>query len=97
MQIVIKIDDRAWMDEKSIREVAFEYEKGCGFDRAIREGLRQAIVLPKGHGRIGDIDELMDIIGLEDNEENRENNLAELITLEDIDRLNVLIEADEEG
>ena len=58
MQIVIEIDEREWMDEKSIREVAFEYKKGSGFDRAIREGLRQAIVLPKGHGRLIDADEL---------------------------------------
>lgn len=58
MQIVIEIDEREWMDEKNIREVAFEYKKGSGFDRAIREGLRQAIVLPKGHGRLIDADEL---------------------------------------
>lgn len=54
VQIVIEIDDKAWMNEKSIREVAFEYEKGCAFDRAIREGLKQAIVLPKNHGRLID-------------------------------------------
>ena len=59
MQIVIEIDEREWMDEKSIREVAFEYKKGSGFDRAIREGLRQAIVLPKGHGRLIDADKLV--------------------------------------
>lgn len=58
MQIVIDIDEREWMDEKSIREVAFEYKKGSGFDRAIREGLRQAIVLPKGHGRLIDADDI---------------------------------------
>lgn len=60
MQIVIEIDEREWMDEKSIREVAFEYKKGSGFDRAIREGLRQAIVLPKGHGRLIDYDDLIE-------------------------------------
>lgn len=58
MQIVIEIDDKEWMDEKSIREVAFEYEQGCAFDRVIREGLKQAIVLPKNHGRLIDADAL---------------------------------------
>ena len=60
MQIVIDIDDREWMDEKSIREVAFEYEKGCAFDRAIREGLNQAIVLPANHGDLIDRGALLD-------------------------------------
>ena len=62
MRIIIDIDDKVWMDEKSIREVAFEYEKGCAFDRAIREGLKQAIVLPKNHGRLIEAEKLKDSI-----------------------------------
>lgn len=60
VQIVIEIDKRAWMDEKSIREAAFEYEHGCAFDRAIREGLRQAIIIPEGHGRLIDEKDIVD-------------------------------------
>jgi len=73
MQIVIDIDEREWMDEKSIREVAFEYKKGSGFDRAIREGLRQAIVLPKGHGRLIDADEAIKTLKSLGNRDYRRN------------------------
>ena len=66
------------------------------FDNHIYEAIRNGTPLPKGHGRIGDIDELMDIIGLKDNEEYRAYNYGEVITLEDIDRLNVIIEPDKE-
>lgn len=62
--------------------------------RILVEALTNGTPLPKGHGRIVDINELMNVIGLEDNNENRENNLAELITLEDIDRITTIIEAD---
>ena len=67
------------------------------FDNHIYEAIRNGTPLPKGHGRIGDIDELMDIIGLKDNEEYRAYNYGEVITLEDIDRLNVIIEPDKEA
>lgn len=60
----------------------------------LRKAFENGTPLPKGHGRIVDINELMNVIGLEDNNENRENNLAELITLEDIDRITTIIEAD---
>ena len=50
--------------------------------------------LPKEHGDIVDISELMDMLCLEDNAYNRDNNIAELITLDDIDRLDVIIPAD---
>ena len=58
MQIVIEIDDRAWMDEESIRKSAFEYEKGSTFDKAIREGIKNAIVLPKNHGDLKDVSKI---------------------------------------
>lgn len=52
--------------------------------------------LPKGHGDLIDIEELKDMLYLEDNDYNRDNNVAELVTLEDLDRLDVIIEADKE-
>ena len=52
--------------------------------------------LPKGHGRLIDADDLLDRIGLEDNDSNREDNVGEIITLEDFDFIPTIIEADKE-
>ncbi len=52
--------------------------------------------LSKGHGDLIDINDLLEQIGLEDTEENREDNVGEIITLEDIDRVDVIIPADKE-
>lgn len=62
----------------------------------LAECVRRGVLLPRGHGDIVDISELMDMLCLEDNAYNRDNNVAELITLEDIDRLDVIIPADKE-
>lgn len=51
-------------------------------------------LLPKGHGRLGDLDELMNRIGLEDNADNREENVGEIVTLEDIDSVVIISKAD---
>ena len=88
MQIVIDIPKEDW---EFIKE-----SDGCRWSRAIIEGVINGIPLPKGHGDIVDISELMDMLCLEDNAYNRDNNVAELITLEDIDRLDVIIPADKE-
>lgn len=109
MEIVIKIpkefEEHFKSDrfEDSLARVASDIES-FGFQLAgryeketitmLREAFKNCTPLPKGHGRIVDINELMNVIGLEDNNENRENNLAELITLEDIDRITTIIEAD---
>ena len=53
--------------------------------------------LPKGHGRLIDADNLLDRIGLEDNDSNREYNVGEIITLEDFDFIPTIIEADKES
>ena len=38
-------------------------------------------------GRLIDTDELIDILGFEDTQEERDENVGEIITLEDIDRI----------
>ena len=38
-------------------------------------------------GRLIDADELIDILGFEDTQEERDENVGEIITLEDIDRI----------
>ena len=38
-------------------------------------------------GRMIDTDELIDILGFEDTQEERDENVGEIITLEDIDRI----------
>lgn len=38
-------------------------------------------------GRLIDADELIDILGFEDTQEERDKNVGEIITLEDIDRI----------
>lgn len=53
-------------------------------------------VLPKGHGRLIDVNDLLYDIDLEDNDYNRDVNLGEIITLEIIDRIPTIIEADKE-
>lgn len=52
--------------------------------------------LPKKHGKLIDLDEFLSKIGLEDNEENREDNVGEIVTLEDFDNLTTIIEAEGE-
>ena len=89
IQLVIEID------EEEYHEIKID---NISYNSALRglKSIQRGTPLPKGHGRIGDIDELMDIIGLKDNEEYRAYNYGEVITLEDIDRLNVIIEPDKE-
>lgn len=63
---------------------------------AMLEGSR-TMALPKHHGRLIDVNELLDDIGLEDNDENRDCNNGEIITLENIDRISTIIPATKEG
>ena len=59
MQIVINIPEWKY---KSICE-GVEASKKCdvvGIDHAIHEAIYNGIILPKGHGRIADIDKLID-------------------------------------
>lgn len=53
--------------------------------------------LPKGHGKLIDVNDLLNRIGLEDNDSNREDNVGEIITLEDFDFTPTILEADAES
>lgn len=112
MEIVIKIpmkfenhfnSDRF---EDSLARVASDIES-FGFELAgryekemitmLREALKDSVIIPKGHGKLKDVDDLLDRIGLEDNDSNREDNVGEIITLEDFDFIPTIIEADKES
>lgn len=88
MQIVIDIPDEDYYRIKYMPDAYKDREP------RIYMTIRKGTPVPKGHGDIVDISELMDMLCLEDNAYNRDNNIAELITLEDIDRLDVIIPAD---
>lgn len=75
-----------------------------GFERTFTEEEKNILIkaigngksLPKGHGKLIDVKDLLEQICLEDTKENRKLNLGEIITLEDIDRIEPIIEADRE-
>ena len=67
-----------------------------GASLMIENALKEGTPLPKGHGRLIDVNELLDDIGLEDNDYNRDCNMGEIITLENIDRIPTIVETDEE-
>ena len=62
----------------------------------LQEAIKNGTPLPAVHGDLIDINELLDQIFLDDTEENRMYNVGEIITLEDIDRLDVIIPAERE-
>ena len=68
-----------------------------GNTTAVSNAILNGTPLPEHHGRLIDVDELLDDIGLEDNDENRVCNTGEIITLEDIDRISIIIPATKEG
>lgn len=86
MQIVIDIDEKIYNDIRS------KNEHGKVFN-AVKNGTP----LPKNHGRLIDVNDILDRIGLEDNDGNREDNVGEIITLEDFDFIPTIIEADAES
>lgn len=53
MQIVINMPD------STTKEMLENYENESMFDEVLRDALKQAIILPKGHGRLIDADKLM--------------------------------------
>lgn len=89
MKIVINIPDEIY---KRCRN----YSLQCGQAEILEGAVAQGTPLPKGHGRLIDADYLLDRIGLDDNDENREENVGEVITLEDFDFTPTIIEADKE-
>lgn len=58
MQIVINLPDTN-ITEDIIR--AAKWEDGSLFDWVLRGAMKDAIILPKGHGRIGDLDRLYNV------------------------------------
>ena len=54
MQIVIDMPD------STTKEMLENYESGSLFDEVLRSALKRAVMLPKEHGRIVDIDKLID-------------------------------------
>jgi len=89
MQIVIDISEEMYEDLK--------YLNVHGFTTAVEEAVANGTPLPKGHGRLIDVNDILDRIGLEDNDANREENVGEIITLEDFDYIPTIIPADTES
>lgn len=96
MQIVIDIPEEMYQKIKETSMVISGRRSGRTIDYTLFNAVNKGTPLPKGHGNLVDISELMDMLCLEDNAYNRDNNVAELITLEDMDRLDVIIPADKE-
>lgn len=93
MQIVIEIDEEEYQTYINHTEAILDSSIPL-----VHQDLLMAVIngtpLPKGHGRLIDVNELLDRIGLEDNDSNREDNVGEIITLEDFDFISTIIEAD---
>ena len=89
MHIVIDISEEMYEDLK--------YLNVHGFTTAVEEAVANGTPLPKGHGRLIDVNDILDRIGLEDNDANREENVGEIITLEDFDYIPTIIPADTES
>lgn len=95
IELVIKIDEEY---VKQIDRLRFSSDRIE--DRSLQINVINAIKngtpLPKGHDKLIDVKDLREQICLEDTKENRKLNLGEIITLEDIDRIEPIIEADRE-
>lgn len=96
--------------EDSLQRARFDIHKAIIGDKDVLSGnyeietldmLTEAFLngtpLSKRHGRLIDVNDLLDRIGLEDNDTNREENVGEIITLEDFDYTPTIIEADTES
>lgn len=92
MQIVIEIPEDVYtrLFDSGIQDNEIAVDDVCEMARALRLGTP----LPKGHGKIIDVADLLDRICLDDTDENREDNVGEIVTLEDIDFIPAIIEAD---
>lgn len=85
IELVIKIP------EEEYKEII--NSEDCGL-HVLTRAIANGIPLPKGHDKLIDVKDLLEQICLEDTKENRKLNLGEIITLEDIDRIEPVIEAD---
>ena len=88
MKVVIEID-------KDYYEI-LKHDVDKGMDYLPCVLIAKGTPLPKGHGRLIDVNDLLDVLNLEDNDYNRDINTGEIITLENIDRIPTIIEADKE-
>lgn len=86
MDIVIKLDDELYNEILSRKYSKTRLEKAVANGTPLR----------KGHSKLIDVKDLLEQICLEDTEQNRKLNLGEIITLEDIDRIEAIIEEDKE-
>ena len=84
---------KAIIGDKDVLSGNYEIETLDMLTEAFLNGTR----LSKRHGRLIDVNDLLDRIGLEDNDTNREENVGEIITLEDFDYTPTIIEADKES
>lgn len=91
VELVIKIPEDVFKRTVFYRE--FRSVRDCILTI---KALEKATPLPKGHGDLIDVKDLLEQIELEDTDENREENVGQIITLEDIDRITPIIEADKE-
>lgn len=91
MQIIIKIDEELY---NYMQTEKYDKHLDKRFDYQVRFAVRNGTPLPKRHGNLIDVNDLLDDIGLEDNDYNRDTNTGEIITLENIDRIPTIIEAD---
>lgn len=94
MQIVIDIPEEVY------ERFGYEYSEENSISKCTNDIILDAFCtgtpLPKGHDKLIDVKDLLEEICLEDTKENRKLNLGEIITLEDIDRIEPIIEADRE-
>lgn len=63
---------------------------------ACNAAIRLLDQIPEGHGNLIDVNDLLLQVGLEDTQGSRDFNVGEIITMEDIDRIPVIIKRDEE-
>lgn len=87
MHIVINVPEKVYN----------HFCRGCRFFDEVEEAIiaiTDGTPIPKGHGKLIDVKDLLEEICLEDTKENRKINLGEIITLEDIDRIEPIIEAE---
>lgn len=87
MQIVINISEEIYEEIKITKSI---YRTGA---KVLCSAVVNGVPLPKGHGRLIDVNDLLEDICLEDNDYSRDCNMGEIITLENIDRIPTIIEA----
>ena len=97
MEIVINIDEDLYTYMQSRYKYQNKGDEGLSTAEEAGIAIKNGTPLPKGHGKLFDVNDLLDRIGLEDNESNREENVGEIITLEDFDYIPTIIPADTES